>query len=86
MAVASAILVVAVAGLVAIKPFFGEVRRTPKQPHEAPFAMLVGPAVLSLLALIFGVVPLCLPALYWMRRFPTSTAVQSRPLWHFGTG
>lgn len=57
MAVASAILVVAVAGLVAIKPFFGEVRRTPKQPHEAPFAMLVGPAVLSLLALIFGVVP-----------------------------
>ena len=57
MAVASAILVVAVAGLVAIKPFFGEVRRTPKQPHEAPFGMLVGPAVLSLLALIFGVVP-----------------------------
>jgi multicomponent Na+:H+ antiporter subunit A len=57
MTVASAILVVAVAGLVAIKPFFGEVRRTPKQPHEAPFGMLVGPAVLSLLALIFGVVP-----------------------------
>lgn len=57
MAVASAILVVAVAGLVAIKPFFGEVRTTPKQPHEAPFAMLIGPAVLSLLALIFGVVP-----------------------------
>lgn len=56
-AVASAILVVAVAGLVAIKPFFGEVLETPKQPHEAPFAMLVGPAVLSLLALIFGVVP-----------------------------
>jgi multicomponent Na+:H+ antiporter subunit A len=56
-AVASAMLVVAVAGLVAIKPFFGEVLKTPKQPHEAPFAMLIGPAVLSLLALIFGVVP-----------------------------
>jgi len=56
-AVASAMLVVAVAALVAIKPFFGEVLKTPKQPHEAPFAMLIGPAVLSLLALIFGVVP-----------------------------
>ncbi len=56
-AVASSILVVAVAGLVFLKPFFGPVRITPKQPHDAPAAMLIGPAVLTLLALIFGVAP-----------------------------
>ncbi|MBL3825757.1 MULTISPECIES: putative monovalent cation/H+ antiporter subunit A [unclassified Marinobacter] len=60
-AVASSILVVAVAGLVFLKPFFGPARTTPKQPHDAPFAMLIGPAVLTLLALILGVAPF-LPA------------------------
>ena len=60
-AVASSILVVAVAGLVFLKPFFGPARTTPRQPHDAPFAMLIGPAVLTLLALIFGVAPF-LPA------------------------
>ncbi|MGC8120292.1 putative monovalent cation/H+ antiporter subunit A [Marinobacter sp. VGCF2001] len=59
--VLSAILVVAVAGLVLIKPFFGPEIRTPKQPHEAPGAMLIGPAVLAMLALGFGLIP-SLPA------------------------
>ncbi len=85
MAVASAILVIAVAGLVAIKPFFGEVRPTPKQPHEAPFSMLIGPAVLSLLALIFGVVPF-VPASIVLDAAVTSTygsGVQTAlALWH----
>lgn len=52
-AVLSAMLVVAVAGLVFIKPFFGPVVKTPKlPPHEAPpFAMLIGPpGVLTMLA------------------------------------
>ena len=53
----SAALGVAVAGLVFIKPFFGPAVNTPRRPHEAPFAMLVGPAVLGLLALFFGVLP-----------------------------
>ncbi|PSF06082.1 Na(+)/H(+) antiporter subunit A [Marinobacter fuscus] len=57
----SAMLVVAVAGLLVIKPFFGATVKMPKQPHEAPMAMLAGPAVLALLALIFGVAP-ALPA------------------------
>lgn len=57
----SVMLVVAVAGLLVIKPFFGATVKTPKQPHEAPMAMLAGPAVLALLALIFGVAP-ALPA------------------------
>lgn len=56
-AVAAAVLIVGVAGLVAIKPFFGRVGNTPKTPHEAPFGMLVGPAVLSLTALVFGLAP-----------------------------
>ncbi|MEC7433598.1 MAG: hydrogen gas-evolving membrane-bound hydrogenase subunit E, partial [Pseudomonadota bacterium] len=84
-AVLSAILVVAVAGLVIIKPFFGPVVKTPKLPHEAPFAMLVGPGVLTLLALIFGVMP-SLPAslvldaaISAISGYPVETALA---LWH----
>jgi multicomponent Na+:H+ antiporter subunit A len=56
-AVGAAVLIVGVAGLVAIKPFFGQVGNTPKSPHEAPFGMLIGPAVLSVTALVFGLAP-----------------------------
>jgi multicomponent Na+:H+ antiporter subunit A len=56
-AVGASILIVGVAGLVAIKPFFGKTGNTPKTPHEAPFGMLIGPAVLSVIALIFGLLP-----------------------------
>ncbi|MEP3165910.1 MAG: proton-conducting transporter membrane subunit, partial [Marinobacter sp.] len=56
-AVAASVLIVGVAGLVAIKPFFGQIGNMPKTPHEAPFGMLVGPAVLSLTALVFGLAP-----------------------------
>ena len=55
--VSSAILIVGVAGLVAVKPFFGAVGDTPKAPHEAPFGMLIGPAVLTIIALAFGLMP-----------------------------
>ncbi|MCG5493310.1 putative monovalent cation/H+ antiporter subunit A [Ectothiorhodospira variabilis] len=54
--VASAILVVAVAAVVGIKPYWGPRVETPKTPHhEAPPAMLAGPAVLASLGLLFGV-------------------------------
>jgi multicomponent Na+:H+ antiporter subunit A len=55
--VLAAMLLVGVAGLVAVKPFFGKSGNTPKKPHEAPFGMLIGPAVLSVTALTFGLVP-----------------------------
>jgi multicomponent Na+:H+ antiporter subunit A len=55
--VLAAMLLVGVAGLIAIKPFFGKSGNTPKKPHEAPFGMLIGPAVLSVTALVFGLVP-----------------------------
>lgn len=48
---------VAVAGVVALKPFFGKPGDTPKEPHEAPWGMLTGPAVLSSAALLFGLFP-----------------------------
>ncbi|PPI85832.1 Na(+)/H(+) antiporter subunit A [Marinobacter maroccanus] len=84
-AVASSILVVAVAGLVFLKPFFGPARTTPKQPHDAPFAMLIGPAVLTLLALIFGVAPF-LPATFVLDAAVSSvygSGVQTAlALWH----
>lgn len=56
-AAVSAMLVVGVAGLVAVKPFFGETGNTPKTPHDAPLGMLVGPAFLSITALVFGLFP-----------------------------
>ncbi len=48
---------VAAAGIVALKPFYGPVRTTPKHPHEAPIAMWAGPVVLALLGLLFGLAP-----------------------------
>ncbi|MFO8155287.1 MAG: putative monovalent cation/H+ antiporter subunit A [Pseudomonadota bacterium] len=61
LAVLSAMLVVAVAAVVGLKPFFGHHQPTPKDPHEAPWDMLAGPVVLSVTGLAFGVFPM-LPA------------------------
>lgn len=55
--VGASILVVAVAGIVALRPFFGPWRHTPRHPHEAPLAMLAGPVVLAVLGLAFGLAP-----------------------------
>ena len=40
-------LLAGVAQALAIKPFLGPVATTPKSPHEAPIAMLIGPLVLG---------------------------------------
>ncbi len=50
-------LMVAVAGIVALRPFYGSPGLTPKLPREAPPAMWLGPAVLAALGLIFGLAP-----------------------------
>ncbi|MBS3799650.1 MAG: DUF4040 domain-containing protein, partial [Thioalkalivibrio sp.] len=58
LAVMTAILGVAVAAIVGIRPWFGARADTPKTPHhEAPVAMLAGPAVLASLGLILGLGP-----------------------------
>ncbi len=50
-------LMVAVAGIVAFRPFFGRARATPKTPSEAPLRLWIGPAVLASLGLLFGLAP-----------------------------
>ncbi len=50
-------MLVGVAFLVAIRPFFGTRTDTPKTPHEAPWAMSIGPLGLAGLGLVFGLFP-----------------------------
>jgi len=50
-------MMVAAAGIVALRPFFGKPLPTPKTPHEASFAMWIGPVLLAALGLLFGLVP-----------------------------
>jgi multicomponent Na+:H+ antiporter subunit A len=57
LAIASAILGVAVAAIVGIRPWFGPRVETPKSPHEAPPALIAGPAVLASLGVVFGLGP-----------------------------
>lgn len=58
MAVLANIAVVASSGIVAIRPFFGEYKEyNNKHVHEAPLSMWIGPAVLSVLSIVFGVLP-----------------------------
>ena len=47
-------LLAGVALAVAIKPFMGAVVPLPKHPHEAPVAMLAGPALFGVLGLLAG--------------------------------
>jgi multicomponent Na+:H+ antiporter subunit A len=50
-------LVVAVAGLVTVKPFLGNLPAKLRQSHEAPVTMWLGPVFMGALGLIFGIFP-----------------------------
>jgi multicomponent Na+:H+ antiporter subunit A len=50
-------LMVALAGIVAVRPFFRPGGTPPRKPHEADAFMLAGPIVLSALGLILGLLP-----------------------------
>jgi len=51
-------LMFAVAGVVALRPFWGRPRgATPVAPHEGPWQMWVGPLLLAVLGLGFGLAP-----------------------------
>lgn len=54
-------LLVAVAAIVGIRPFFGRKKTTPKKPHEAPLAMWLGPILLGVAGLINGLLPDLVP-------------------------
>ena len=78
-------LMVAVAGIVALRPFYGPRGTTPKPPGEAPARMWIAPLVLASLGLSFGLAPsLIANALVQ----PAVTAILGRPedvklaLWH----
>jgi multicomponent Na+:H+ antiporter subunit A len=57
LALLTSVLLVAVAALVAIRPFWGKLVETPQKAHEAPWQMNLGPAVLVSLSLLFGLFP-----------------------------
>lgn len=56
-AVISNSLIVMITILVGFKPFLSTKTETPKQAHEAPLKMLIGPAVLAVLGLLMGIFP-----------------------------
>ena len=47
----------AVAWLVGFRPFLGATKETPKKAHEAPWSMRIGPILLALVGLAFGLNP-----------------------------
>jgi multicomponent Na+:H+ antiporter subunit A len=55
--VAASIVMLALALVAGIKPFIGAFRATPHAPHDPPWTMWVGPLVLGVLALKFGLLP-----------------------------
>jgi multicomponent Na+:H+ antiporter subunit A len=54
---AGSALVAAAAGLVAWRPFFSRGRETPKDAHEAPPALWLGPVLLAGLSVALGLLP-----------------------------
>jgi multicomponent Na+:H+ antiporter subunit A len=50
-------LLVATAIMVGVKPFFGKHTETPKHPHPAPITLWLGPIILGVLGLVFGLFP-----------------------------
>jgi multicomponent Na+:H+ antiporter subunit A len=83
--VAASMLFVALALVVGVRPFFTPNVATPKHPHEAPPSLLLGPVLLGVAGLVFGLAPTLVEA-------PLSAAVaailQREPaplhlaLWH----
>ena len=82
--VAANALTVAIAGIVALRPFWGAQRPTPRTAHEPPLALLLGPVVLAGIGLAVGLVPGTLEALIAaaagaIRGEPTTVSLA---LWH----
>ncbi|MGO2240871.1 MAG: putative monovalent cation/H+ antiporter subunit A [Halomonas sp.] len=58
----AAILTIAVAFIIALRPFYGKRHQTPLDPHEAPLSMLAGPTLLAAGSLLLGLWPAALGA------------------------
>ena len=78
-------LMVAVAGIVALRPFYGAPSATPKPPREVPIRMWISPVLLAGLGLTFGMAPSVIADSLVQ---PAVTAILGRPetvklaLWH----
>jgi multicomponent Na+:H+ antiporter subunit A len=55
LAIAANIFVVYITISVGFKPFWGKLKETPISPHEVPFAMWLGPALLAVSGLTLGI-------------------------------
>lgn len=73
---AASVLMFVAGGIVAWRPFTGKLADTPVKAHEGPWPMLVGPVLLAILGLAFGLVP------DWAETLvaPAATAVAGRPV------
>jgi len=83
--VTGGLFTVFVAGLVGIGPFWGKPRETPKQAHEAPLSIWLGPAVLAGLSLLVGLFPNSLSDLLIspaVSAVSGKTAAVKLTLWH----
>jgi multicomponent Na+:H+ antiporter subunit A len=56
-AVVANVALVASALMVSVGPFLGKRKETPKKPHEAPLAMILGPVILAGFGLMRGFLP-----------------------------
>jgi multicomponent Na+:H+ antiporter subunit A len=78
-------LMVAVAGIIALRPFYGQRLHTPKPPSEASPRLWIGPLVLAALGLTFGLAPSLIAGSLVQ---PAVTAILGSPetvklaLWH----
>lgn len=76
---------VALALILTVRPFFGELKPTPQPPHDPPVSLWLGPAVLGLLGLAMGLFPqaaaayLAQPAVRALVGAPVEVSLS---LWH----
>ena len=80
-ALAANALMFAVAGTVALRPFFGRAsgEAPPVRPHEAPWQMLAGPLLLAAAGLAFGLAPWLIQDRVIAPSWPASSATRPRP-------
>jgi multicomponent Na+:H+ antiporter subunit A len=64
-------LMTAVAGIIALRPFLGPLKKTPRLPKEAPLTMWIGPVLLGSLGIVFGIIP------GWVSRWLIEPAVRA---------
>ena len=76
----AAVLTIAVASIIALRPFYGARHETPKTPHEAPLSMLIGPGLLALGSLALGLAPAMLGADALLTSAATAVAGEALPI------